>query len=447
MANESARPASLDGEVVILGACLLEPDAVNVATELLEPEDFSLDSHRRIFACIAELAEIGEPVDHTIVVEELLKRKQLVAVGDRPYLMYLTEGIPRRLNIANYCRIVKDKAVLRSIMSTCDVATARASDQSEAGASILEDLESSILELTQVYNQQAFGTILDAARDAGGVDAFVSKMCDPLAMTGLETGFEDFDKMTGGLQSGELVIIAARPSVGKSALAINIAQNVVRRDAQKVVAIFSLEMSKDSLYLRMVASAAEVSGRRAAQGFISATERQKIASAVLAMADRKLMIDDSASMTTTQMRAKCRRLKQKEGRLDLIEVDYIQLVTGSKRSGNREQEVASISRGLKALAKEMKCPVVALSQLSRATEQRSGDKRPMLSDLRESGSLEQDADVVAFIHRPEMYDRDNDDIKGLAELIVAKQRSGPTGTVNLAYLSDITTFNNLAKGF
>jgi replicative DNA helicase len=268
-------------------------------------------------------------------------------------------------------------------------------------------------------------------------------------VTGLATHYTDFDKMTSGLQDSELIIIAARPSMGKTAWAINIAQNAAVH-GDKVVAVFSLEMSKESLLRRMLASEARVGSRKLQTGTMMKEDRGNLTKALGRLMDSKMFIDDTPGITLAEMRAKARRLKQQQGRLDLIVVDYLQLMTGTNAGGkkgfeNRTQEVSSISRGLKALAKEMKIPVVALSQLSRGSEQRTGDKKPLLSDLRESGSIEQDADVVAFIHREEYYNRDDEDLKGKAEIIIAKQRNGPTGSIELAFLSEYTRFENLAK--
>src|SRR6185312_1664785 len=268
-------------------------------------------------------------------------------------------------------------------------------------------------------------------------------------ITGLATHYIEFDRMTSGLQESELIIIAARPSMGKTAWAINIAQNAAVHDG-KVVAVFSLEMSKESLLRRMLASEALVSSRKLQTGTMLREDRGKLMQALERLISSKMYIDDTPGITLAEMRAKARRLKQQEGALDLILVDYLQLMTGTNATGkkgfeNRTQEVSSISRGLKALAKEMQVPVVALSQLSRGSEQRTGDKKPLLSDLRESGSIEQDADVVAFIHREEYYDRDNEDVKGKAEIIIAKQRNGPTGSIELAFVADYTRFENLSR--
>jgi len=269
-------------------------------------------------------------------------------------------------------------------------------------------------------------------------------------ITGLKTHYIEFDRMTSGLQESELIIIAARPSMGKTAWAINIAQNAAVHDG-RVVAVFSLEMSKESLLRRMLASEALVNSRKIQTGFLPKEDKGKLLAALERLMESKMFIDDTPGISLAEMRAKARRLKQQEGRLDLILIDYLQLMTGSvggnqKKFENRTQEVSSVSRGLKALAKEMRVPVVALSQLSRGSEQRTGDKKPLLSDLRESGSIEQDADVVAFIHREEYYNREDEDLKGKAEIIIAKQRNGPTGSVHLAYMSDYTRFENLADG-
>jgi replicative DNA helicase len=285
------------------------------------------------------------------------------------------------------------------------------------------------------------------ASSFGSIDALYEQGRE---VTGLATHYIDFDRMTSGLQESELIVIAARPSMGKTALAINIAQNAAIRDG-KVVAVFSLEMSKESLLRRLLASEAQVNSRKIQTGFLPKEDKGKLLSALERLMESKMYIDDTPGITLPEMRAKARRLKQQEGKLDLIVVDYLQLMTGTNSTGkkgfeNRTQEVSSISRGLKALAKEMKPPVLALSQLSRGSEQRAGDKKPLLSDLRESGSIEQDADVVAFIHREEYYNRDDEELRGKAEIIVAKQRNGPTGSVHLLYLSDFTLFANPAKG-
>lgn len=431
-------------EITVLGSMLLEESAINDALEHLVAEDFCLDSHRKIFRAICELSETGNTVDYITVMDDLQRRKELDAIGGPAYLAHLTEGIPRRPNIETYCRIIKDKAILRSVAVLGDTMTARAADQSETSREILEDVEEQILELSQRHTTQSFTTILDAVEEVGNVDAYMEKMCDPAEMTGLATGFIEVDKVWGGMQPKNLIIVAARPSMGKTAWLINTAVNIVVEDGEKVVALFSLEMSKDAFYKRMLASVAEVSSRRAQEGFISGEEKRRLTAALMQMAALHIFIDDTAEITPMQMRARARRLKQKMGRLDVVGVDYVQLIKGNGKHENRQVEVGSVSRSLKALAKELGVPVVALAQLNRGNEQR-GDKRPMLSDLRESGSLEQDADVVAFIHRPEYYagEDDPDVERGIAEFITAKNRDGATGTRKLAYQAAITKFSNL----
>jgi len=334
------------------------------------------------------------------------------------------------------------------LMSIFSEGMAQASDQTEEATKVLNDVEARLADVADSAINRGFSGIAEiVASSFGSIDALYEQGRE---ITGLATHYIDFDKMTSGLQASELIIIAARPSMGKTAWAINIAQNCAVRD-NKVVAVFSLEMSKESLLRRMLASEASVNSRLIQTGFIPRSDRDKLINALERLMTSKMFIDDTPGITLAEMRAKCRRLLQQEGRLDLIVIDYLQLMTGSagasqKKFENRTQEVSSVSRGLKALAKELRVPVVALSQLSRGSEQRTGDKKPLLSDLRESGSIEQDADVVAFIHREEYYNREDEDLKGKAEVIIAKQRNGPTGTVHMAYLADYTRFENLAHG-
>jgi replicative DNA helicase len=312
----------------------------------------------------------------------------------------------------------------------------------------LNDVSRRLVEISEHAVTRGFSDIPAIVKGSfGSIDALYEQGRD---VTGLETFYIDFDKMTSGLQHSELIIIAARPSMGKTAWAINIAENAAVRGG-KVVAVFSLEMSKESLLRRMLASQAMVNSKAIQTGMLMRDDRSKLVAGLERLMESKMFIDDTPGITLAEMRAKARRLQQQQGALDLIVIDYLQLMTGSaggsqKGFENRTQEVSAISRGLKALAKEMRVPVVALSQLSRSSEQRGGDKKPMLSDLRESGSIEQDADVVCFIHREEYYDRENEDLKGKAEIIIAKQRNGPTGSVHLAYLADYTRFENLAPG-
>jgi len=448
LSAQEGLPSSIHTEVAILGAMMLDGVAISDATAKLRAEDFSLDSHQRVYRAMVELMAKGHGVDYLTVQEELARRRELDSIGGPAYLAYLSEGIPRNFNIESYVRIVKDKSLLRQLMSIFHDGQVRASDQSEDAITVLGDVEALLADVADAAIQRGLAGIGEiVASSFGSIDKLYEQGRE---VTGLATRYTDFDKMTSGLQDSELIIIAARPSMGKTAWAINIAQNAAVHDG-KVVAVFSLEMSKESLLRRMLASEALVGSRKLQTGTMMREDKGKLLSALERLMESKMFIDDTPGITLAEMRAKARRLKQQEGRLDMIMVDYLQLMTGTNTTGkkgfeNRTQEVSSISRGLKALAKEMKVAVVALSQLSRGSEQRAGgDKRPLLSDLRESGSIEQDADVVAFIHREEYYDRDNEDLKGKAEIIIAKQRNGPTGVVHLAYLADYTRFENLAK--
>jgi replicative DNA helicase len=424
---------------------LLDAVAITDATAKLRPEDFALDSHQRVYRVMVDLLALGHAVDLITVMDALTKRRELDAIGGAAYLAFLTEGIPRNPNIESYVRIVKDKSLLRQLLGIFNEGMAQAADQTEDATKVLNDVEVRLAEVADSAIQRGFSNIPEiVASSFGSIDALYEQGRE---VTGLATHYIEFDKMTSGLQNSELIIIAARPSMGKTAWAINIAQNCAVKDG-KVVAVFSLEMSKESLLRRMLASEAMVGSRKLQTGFIPREDKGKLIAALDRLMNSKMFIDDTPGITLAEMRAKARRLRQQEGSLDLIVIDYLQLMTGSSGNSktkfeNRTQEVSSISRGLKALAKELGVPVVALSQLSRGSEQRTGDKKPLLSDLRESGSIEQDADVVAFIHREEYYDRDNEDIKGQAEIIIAKQRNGPTGSVKLAYLNDFTRFENL----
>src|ERR1700733_6479075 len=385
-------PSSIHIEVAVLGAMLLDPIAINDATGKLRAEDFSLDSHQRIYRCIVDLLGIGRGVDILTVQEELIRRRELDTIGGPAYLAFLSEGIPRKFNIESYVQIVKDKSLLRQLMTIFTDGVNRASDQSDAAINVLSDIEARLAEVADSAIQYGFSDIPTIVRESfGTIDALYEQGRE---VTGLATHYSEFDRMTSGLQDSELIIIAARPSMGKTAWAINIAENAAVRGG-KVVAVFSLEMSKSSLLRRMLASQALVSARNIQQGFIGRDDRAKLINGLEKLMESKIFIDDTPGITLAEMRAKARRLKQQQqGKLDLIVIDYLQLMTGtntgSKSFENRTQEVSAISRGLKALAKEMKVPVVALSQLSRASEQRGGDKKPLLSDLRESGSIEQD---------------------------------------------------------
>src|SRR6202000_1162617 len=381
IAFERGLPASIDAERSILGAILLDNHSYNEAAEKLHADDFALDSHRRIYGRMAELIDASRAVDIVTLSEELAKRKEVEAVGGVAYLASLTEGLPRRPSIEEYVRIVKDKSLLRQLINICSTAITRAADQGEEALEVLNAAESGLLEVTERGITRGFASIPEIVSGSFGTIDNLFK--EGQEVTGLATHFIDFDRMTSGLQASELIIIAARPSMGKTAWAINIAQNCAVRD-NKVVAIFSLEMSKESLLRRMLASEANVNSRLIQTGFIPRSDRDKLINALERLMTSKMFVDDTPGITVAEMRAKGRRLLRQEGRLDLIVIDYLQLMTGSagasqKKFENRTQEVSSISRGLKALAKELRDPVVAVSQLSRGSEQRPGDKKPLAS--------------------------------------------------------------------
>ena len=445
---DAGLPANLDAEKTILGAILLDNAAHSEASERLDTDDFSLDSHKRIFLRMSELMNSQRTVDIVTLAEELARHKEVESVGGVAYLASLTEGLPRRPVIEDYVRIVKDKSLLRKLMLICSAAIARAADQSETALEVLGAAETQLLEVSEkgiVHGLQPLDEIVQ--HSFGTIDNLYKESRE---VTGLATDFTSFDHLTSGLQKDELIIIAARPSMGKTAFAINIAQNAaVNHNA--IVAVFSLEMSKESLLRRMLASQAWVDQRKLQTGFLGREDQVKLQNALGQLVESRLFIDDTAGISLAEMRAKARRLKQTQGGLDLIMVDYLQLMSatvpssGKKNYENRTQEVSAISRGLKALAKELHVPVVALSQLSRASERRGDDKRPMLSDLRESGSIEQDADVVAFIHREAYYNRTeemSEAYRAKSEIIIAKQRNGPTDTVYLNFVSKYTRFDN-----
>jgi replicative DNA helicase len=453
LTQDTGLPANIDAEKTILGAILLDNAAHSEASEKLTADDFSLDSHRRIFLRMSELMNTQRAVDIVTLANELSRYKEVESIGGVAYLASLTEGLPRRPVIEDYIRIVKDKSLLRKLMLICSSAIARAADQSETALEVLDAAESQLLEVGEqgiAHGLQPLDQIVQ--NSFGSIDNLYKQGRE---ITGLATDFIDFDRMTSGLQKGELIIIAARPSMGKTALAINIAQNAAVNH-QAIVAVFSLEMSKESLLRRMLASQAWVDQQLLQKGMIGREDHAKLQNALGQLVEARIFIDDSAGISLAEMRAKARRLKQIAGGLDLVVVDYLQLMSatlpsaGGRRYENRTQEVSAISRGLKALAKELSVPVLALSQLSRAGVQRKDDHRPMLSDLRESGSIEQDADVVAFIHRESYYNHNKEELseaeRAKSEIIIAKQRNGPTDTVYLNFVGKFTRFDNQAAG-
>jgi replicative DNA helicase len=412
------------------------------AAGALDPDDFSLEKHRRIFRRMGELHERGERIDRITVANELMKFNELEACDGLGYLVSLDDGLPQIPNLDSYIRIVKDKAILRRIIFASQNMMNRCLLGEEHPDEILAGAEETLFKLGDARVKNG---LLDAHQILetyeGGINAFL----DPSKrIKGISTGFTKLDEMTGGMHGGDLFILAARPSMGKTALALNIAQHASLK-LKKTVAVFSLEMSKESLLTRMLCAAARVDSHRFRAGYLTQEERRKLNAALHELVDSPLYIDDTAGIHLMDMHAKLRRLQAERGKIGLVVVDYLQLMTGRGRFENRNQEVSALSRGMKLLAKELNVPMLVLSQLSRAVETRQGDHRPQLSDLRESGSIEQDADLVGFIFREEVYHRDREDLRGLAELIVAKQRNGPVGTVNLVFLHAQTKFENRAE--
>jgi replicative DNA helicase len=440
----SMLPANVEAERSILGAILLDNFAYNQAAEHLKDEDFSLDSHRRIYKRMQDLAESSRPIDMITLIEELDRHKDLQAIGDVAYVSSLVEGVPERPSIEHYVRIVRDKALLRGLISASNTAIARASDQSDTAEEVLSEAEAAIFQLSEKRIGRGFQNFEEIFKSHfGSIDDLLKR---GQRVTGLETHYEDLDNLTSGFQRSDLIIIAARPSMGKTAFALNIAENCAVKD-KKTVGVFSLEMSSEALLLRLLCSQAQIDSHAMRTGFLPKEEYRKVARAYAELSTSPVFVDDTPGISLSELRAKSMRLKHAQGALDLIVVDYLQLMTaGTKKYENRTQEVSAISRGLKAIAKELTVPVVALSQLSRAPESRSSkDNEPKLSDLRESGAIEQDADVVMFIYRPEVNDRTNDELKNKAKLIIAKQRNGPTDTIQLAFLKSSTRFETLAR--
>ena len=441
IALEKGLPANIDAEKFILGSLLLDDARFLDIGGSLSEEDFALEKHRRIFQRMSELHQRGERIDRVTVANELLRRNELESVDGLGYLVSLDDGLPQISNLDAYVRIIREKATLRRIATTAQHMMNRALLAEEDPNEILAGAEETLLRIGDQRGQKGLMTpqeVIEAYE--GGINAFL----DPSKrIRGTSTGFVKFDEMTGGLHSGELFILAARPSMGKTALALNMAWYVAAKLFQPV-AIFSLEMSQESLLTRMLCAAARVDSHRFRTGYLNEQERQKLRAAASQMVEAPIYIDDTSGANLMDMHARLRKLKQQLGSIGMVVVDYLQLMSVRGRSENRNQEVSQLSRGLKLMSKELDCPFLVLSQLSRATETRQGDHRPQLSDLRESGSIEQDADLVGFIFRPEVYQRDRADLQGVAELILAKQRNGPIGKIDLVFLHSQTRFENKA---
>ena len=441
VAAERTLPHNLEAERSVLGAILVHNDAFNLAAQVVEPADFYRDAHRRIYDKMISLNERNNAIDFITLKEELSRAGELDEVGGPAYIASLVDGVPRATNVEYYARIVKEKATLRNLIYAANKILTNAYEADQESDLILDEAESAIFSVADDRLKAGFIPMRDLVKES--FPKIEQLFEQKRFITGVPSGFVDLDEMTRGLQPGDLIIIAARPSMGKTSLVLNISQYVAAQP-DLVVGFFSLEMSKESLFIRLLTSEAQIDSHRLMSGAIGQKDYGRISHALETLSAMKLYIDDTANIGVLEMRAKCRRLQAEHG-LNLIVVDYIQLMSGRGRFENRTLELASISRSLKGLAKELGVPIIVLSQLSRAPESRS-DHRPQLSDLRESGALEQDADLVGLIYRDDVYNRDpNNPDAGTAELIIAKQRNGPTGVIRLAFLREQTRFANLAQ--
>jgi len=437
-------PHNLEAEKSVLGAILINNQAFNQAAEVIDSQDFFRDAHRRIFEKMVVLTDRNDPVDLVTLKDELTRSGELDEVGGPAYVSALTDGVPRSANVEYYAKIVKEKSTLRRLIQSANEVLGRAYDAEEDADTLLDEAERSIFQIAEGRMRSGFVKLSDLV--AGGYEMLESLQANRGLVTGVPSGFVDLDEMTSGFQKSDLVILAARPAMGKTSFVLNIALNCAL-EAGKTVGIFSLEMSKEQLFMRMLTSEARVDAHRFRGGFLGEQDYDRLNTAFARLHEAKVFVDDTASSGILEMRAKSRRLKLEHG-LDLLVIDYLQLMQGRGKFDNRQQELASISRSLKILAKELEIPIIALSQLSRATETRA-DHRPQLSDLRESGALEQDADVVIFIYREEVYQQAEErrpDADGMAEIIIGKQRNGPIGSANLAFLKQYTRFENLQPG-
>ena len=443
MENEvvnKVQPNDTLAEQAVLGSMLSDKDAVQTALETLGPEDFYREDNKEIFAAMQDIYTVGKEVDIITVGEQLKLRGTLERVGGTQNLATLIDNVPTTSNVARYVEIVKQKSLSRSIIKVNNDILKIAYDQTEDVDSILEQAEKNIFDIAQNRNTKDYAIMKDILITT--LDNIEKMQNKKTRLSGMESGFYDLDEKLSGLNNSDLIIVAARPAMGKSAFVLNIATYVAMHNKVPVM-IFNLEMSKEQLANRILSGEAEVDNKKIANGDLSPDEYVKVAEGMNRLAGTQLYIDDSSVLSPSEIRAKCRKAKL-EKNIGLVIVDYLQLMEAKSPSGSRQQEISEISRGLKILAKELDVPVIALSQLSRATEARA-DHKPMLSDLRESGSIEQDADIVLFIHRDDYYDQESEN-KNMAEIIVAKNRHGETGTVKLGWEGKYTRFSNLAKG-
>ncbi|MDB4908449.1 MAG: dnaB [Gemmatimonadetes bacterium] len=443
--RERPAPWSEDAEQAVLSAMLIDQDALIRASEYVDDTMFYAERHRRLFRAMLSISERGSVVDPLTLSDELQRRGELEAAGGKDYVGFLVDAIPTAANIEYHAQIVKEKALLRSLIQVSTEIVGEAYSGTSTAAELLDHAESKIFQVSQQRGHQGFTRIKELLWPT--MERIEAIQRGGQTVTGVATGFNDLDEMTSGFQPADLVIVAARPSMGKTAFVLNIAQHAAI-EKQVPTAFFSLEMSKESLVQRMLTAEARVDAQRLRKGMLRDDDFPRLARAAGILSSAPVYIDDTPGISILEMRSKARRLKAEAG-LGLVIVDYLQLMSGPASSESRQQEVSQISRGLKALAKELSVPVVALSQLSRAPEQRAGDHRPQLSDLRESGAIEQDADLIMFIFRQEVYDgptdKDGNSLEGRAEIIIGKQRNGPIGFVNLFFHKNYTRFENYTQ--
>jgi replicative DNA helicase len=442
LSSHKLPPQNVEAEQSVLGGILIENEAIHKVLEILTPEDFYRDAHRKIFDTLIDLSERDEPADLITLTNELRKKDHLDVVGGASYVTSLIDSVATAANIEYYARIVKEKAVLRRLIETStEIITQSYEDRSDV-ESLLDEAERSIFQISENRVRPSFYSIRDIVKQSFKT---LERLYEKKELvTGIPSGFKDLDQRTAGFQPADLIIVAGRPSMGKTAFCLNLAQYAAI-EKRTPVAIFSLEMSKEQLVIRMLCSEAEVDGSRLRTGFLTESDWPRLTLAAGNLSDAPIFIDDTAALSVLELRAKARRLLAEHG-LGLVIVDYLQLMKGRAKAESRQQEISEISRSLKGLAKELNVPVMAVSQLSRRTEERQG-MRPQLSDLRESGAIEQDADLILFIYRDEVYNRAEDNPnRGKAEVIIGKQRNGPTGKVELAFLDKYTTFKDLYKG-
>ncbi|MDD5711744.1 MAG: replicative DNA helicase [Smithellaceae bacterium] len=433
-------PQNLEAEQSVLGAILLDNQAISSVIEILDGRDFYSEAHRKIFTAVTELYDRNEPCDFITLNNILKDKKHLDNVGGATYLASLVDNVPSAANVGYYVKIIKEKAVLRRLIGTATEILSKSYETGSDVDNVLDEAEQAIFEISENKSRQSFSSLKDVIKSSFKT---IEDLCTRTELiTGVPTGFEKIDELTSGLQRSDLIIIAGRPSMGKTAFAINIAQHAAI-ETNTPVAIFSLEMAKEQLAFRMLSSLAKVDSQRIRKGLLGDTDWPKLVNAAGKLSEAPIFIDDTPAITALEMKAKARRLKSEKG-LGLIVLDYLQLMRSGGPKDSREQEISEISRSLKALAKELSVPVIALSQLNRKVEDRT-NRRPQMADLRESGAIEQDADVIAFIYRDEVYNKSEDNLeRGMAEIIIGKQRNGPTGTVKLVFLEQYTSFENLA---